>query len=87
MTTTSYKSRRDKESVNAPSEVYGLAEEGVDFPEGVARFLLVGTEGTATLVRPDGVEVANVPLRAGYNPLVCRQVKTLGTAADVYYCV
>lgn len=80
------RTRKDRLSVNAPSEQYYPVVVGEDIPDGPARYLLVGTAGTATLVRADGVEVANVPLVAGYNPLVVKQVKALGTAANIFYC-
>ena len=81
-----YSNRRDRLSANAPSEIYSPITSGADIPDGPARFLLVGTAGTATLVRHDGTVVADVPLQKGYNPLVARRV-TLGTAADVFYCL
>lgn len=82
-----YKGFKGRGEAAAPAEQYGPITEGADFPVGTARFLLVGTAGTATLVREDGTEVADVPLQAGVNPLVCKQVKTLGTAAAVFWCL
>jgi len=84
---TNYTSMRDRNSINAPSEVFAEITEGENIPNGPARYLLVGTAGTATLVREDGVEVEDVPLQAGYNPLVTKQVKSLGSAANVFYCL
>jgi hypothetical protein len=54
-------------------------------PDGTCRGLLVGTAGTANLMEQDGVTIrTNVPLQQGYNPLVCEQVRTGGTAADIW---
>jgi hypothetical protein len=55
-----------------------------DLPAGICRGLLVGTAGTANLVRMDGTEIASVPLQQGYNPLIVRRVKTGGTADDIF---
>lgn len=82
-----YKSWLDRRSVNAPAETYRPVVLGEDIPDGPARYLLVGTAGTATLVRGDGEVVSNVPLQAGYNPLVVKRVVSLGTASDVWYCL
>ena len=82
----SYKTRKGKGDMGAPSEEFAAAQEGVDFPDN-ARYLLVGTAGTATLKRVDGTVVADVPLEKGFNLLACRQVVSLGTAADVFYCL
>lgn len=82
-----YKTLRDRNSVNAPSETYRPVVLGEDIPDGPARYLLVGTAGTATIVRGDGEVVADVPLQAGYNPLVVKRVVSLGTAVDVWYCL
>lgn len=53
-------------------------------PNGTCRGLLVGTAGTANLMDADGNVCANVPLQAGYNPLQCRQVRTSGTADNIW---
>lgn len=82
-----YTKMSNRKSVSAPSEDFGEVTVGQDIPNGPARYLLVGTAGTATLMKTDGTTVADVPLQKGYNPLVVRQVVSLGTAADVFYCV
>lgn len=48
------------------------------------RGLLVGTAGTANLTEIDDTERTNVPLQAGYNPLICKRIKTGGTASDIW---
>jgi hypothetical protein len=44
----------------------------------------VGTAGTANLGQVDGTTRTDVPLQAGYNPLVCLQVRLGGTADDIW---
>jgi ABC-type uncharacterized transport system permease subunit len=48
------------------------ATTDVAFPQCVA--LLVSADVTATVTMANGVAVANVPLKAGYNPLQCTKV-------------
>jgi len=55
-----------------------------DLPDGVARALLVGTAGTANLQDEFGTTTTDVPLQAGYNPLNVKQVRTSGTADDIW---
>jgi hypothetical protein len=61
-----------------------VTKADANLPDGACRGLLVGTAGTANLQGRDGVTRANVPLQAGYNPLVVLQVRTGGTAADIW---
>lgn len=44
----------------------------VTFPQCVG--LLVSEDETVTVTMADGVAVANVPLKAGYNPIQCTKV-------------
>lgn len=46
----------------------------VDLPDGIARALLVGTPGAATLQDRNGVVRTGVPLQAGYNPIDVKRV-------------
>jgi hypothetical protein len=55
-----------------------------DLADGKCRGLLVGTAGTANLQDGDANNSANVPLQQGYNPLVCKQVRTGGTADNIW---
>jgi hypothetical protein len=55
-----------------------------DLADGVTKGLLVGTAGTANLMQFDGTIRANVPLQIGYNPIQARQVRTGGTADDIW---
>lgn len=53
-------------------------------PGGLCRGLLVGTAGTANLMTASGAIRENVPLQQGYNPIQCLQVRTGGTASDIW---
>lgn len=46
--------------------------------------LLCGTAGTVNLMDAEGNIVADVPLQQGYNPIQVRQVRTGGTADDIW---
>jgi hypothetical protein len=48
------------------------------------RALLVGTAGTANLRDARGNDLADVPLQQGYNPISVLQVRTGGTADDIW---
>lgn len=61
-----------------------VTKADADLPGSITRGLLVGTAGTANLMQPDGTVRANVPLQAGYNPLQVKQVRTGGTASDIW---
>jgi len=52
-------------------------------PNGPCRSLLVGVAGTANLMVA-GVIHTGVPLQAGYNPIRCEQVRTGGTASNIW---
>lgn len=71
--------------VSAPAEKWvKVAKADANLAGGVCRALLVGTAGTANLQGADGVTTTNVPLQVGYNPLRCLQVRTGGTADDIW---
>ena len=55
-----------------------------DMAAGTCKALLVGTAGTCNLKDENGTTHANVPLQAGYNPLRCIQIRTGGTASDIW---
>lgn len=70
---------------SAPADmVVPVTKADAALPEGTCRSLLVGTAGTANIVDGSGVTRTNVPLQQGYNPIVCQQVRTGGTAADIW---
>ena len=77
-----WSSEADKSS---PAELYiPVTKADTDLPGGICRGLLVGVAGTANLQQMDGTIRTNVPLQQGYNPLVVKQVRAGGTAADIW---
>ncbi len=66
------------------SDIVEVTKADSDLPNGVCRGLLVGTAGTANLGKVDGNNVADVPLQAGYNPIAVKQVRTGGTASNIW---
>lgn len=70
---------------SAPADAYvPVTKADTDLPTGTCRGLLVGTAGTANLQEQDGTNRANVPLQQGYNPIVVKQVRTGGTADNIW---
>jgi len=61
-----------------------VTKANTDFALGTCRSLLVGTAGTANLMQADGTVRADVPLQRGYNYIEARQVRTGGTADDIW---
>jgi len=61
-----------------------VTKADADLPGGRCFALLVGTAGTANLMDASGAIRTNVPLQLGYNSLSCNQVRTGGTAADIW---
>ena len=65
--------------------VYQLVTKAdANLPNSTTKALLVGTAGTANLMQPDGTIRTSVPLQVGYNPLQVLQVRTGGTATDIW---
>lgn len=75
-------------SANDPTRPSGkivpVTKANNDLADGVTRGLLVGTAGTANLMDETGEIRTSVPLQAGYNPLKVKQVRTSGTASDIW---
>lgn len=69
----------DPVSVFAP-----VTKADSNLPGGLCVALLVGTAGTANLMQRDGTTRADVPLQVGFNPLQCLQVRTGGTADNIW---
>ena len=61
-----------------------VTKADAELPDGPCRCLLVGTAGTANIVDATGATRTNVPLQQGYNPIVCQQVRTGGTASNIW---
>ena len=57
------------------------ADEDLTVP---AKSLLVGTAGTANIMDMMGNIRTDVPLMRGYNPIRVRQVRTGGSADDIW---
>lgn len=76
---------RYSDASSAPADDFvPVTKADTDLPDGTCRGLLVGTAGTANLHTKDGTLRSNVPLQQGYNPLICKQVRLGGTAADIW---
>jgi hypothetical protein len=72
-------------SDSAPATTFVLVTKAdANLAAGACRALLVGTAGTANLMQQDGTIRTDVPLQAGYNPLSVLQVRTGGTASDIW---
>lgn len=68
-----------------PAENYVLVTKAdSDLAGGLCRGLLVGTAGTANLGDIAGNVRADVPLQQGYNPLAVLQVRSGGTADNIW---
>jgi len=65
-------------------KIRAVTKANSDLPDGPCRALLVGTAGTANLMDASGEVLANVPLQVGYNPIQVLQVRTSGTADDIW---
>lgn len=68
---------------SAPT-IVAISKEDADLPGGVTRALLVGTAGDANLHDANGVLLTGVPLQQGYNPLRVLQVRTGGSASNIW---
>ena len=64
--------------------VYPVTKANSDLPNGTCRELFVGTAGTANLMDSEGNILADFPLQAGRNGILVRQVRTGGTATDIW---
>lgn len=78
-------SERAGDASMRPADAYApVTKADSDLPDGTCRALWVGTAGTANLMEQDGTIRTNFPLMQGPNPLVCKQVRTGGTASDIW---
>lgn len=84
MSTNPIEARFGDASAAPADAVVPVTKTDAALPGGTCRALLVGTAGTANIVDASGTTRANVPLQQGYNPIVCQQVRTGGTAADIW---
>lgn len=72
------------EETRPSGKIRAVTKANEDLPDGECRALLVGTAGTANLMDATGEILADVPLQQGYNPLKVLQVRTSGTADDIW---
>lgn len=62
-----------------------VTKADADLPGGACRALWCGTAGTANLMELDGTTIrTGFPLVQGLNPIAVRQVRTGGTATDIW---
>lgn len=64
--------------------IVSVTKADSDLANGICRSLCCGTAGTANLMDANGNILANYPLQTGYNPICVKQVRTGGTAADIW---
>lgn len=71
--------------ITRPSgKIRAVTLANADLPDGPCRALWVGTAGTANLMDTTGTILTNFPLVAGPNPIQVNQVRTGGTASDIW---
>jgi hypothetical protein len=70
--------------IGPSGRIVSVTKADSDLVGGVTRGLWVGTAGTANLVDESGVTLSNFPLVVGLNPVRVAQVKTGGTADDIW---
>lgn len=65
-------------------KIRSVTKADSDLSGGYCRALWVGTAGTANLVDCTGQLLTNFPLKEGLNPIQILQVRTGGTASDIW---
>lgn len=80
--TTAY--RRQTATLETPADIFVKVTKANEDLTDVTKALLVGTAGTANLMDASGVIRTDVPLVRGYNPLRVLQVRTGGSADDIW---
>lgn len=65
-------------------EIVPVEKIDANLPLGRCRGLLVGTPGTLNIMDASGAIRTNVPIQQGYNPIEVLQVRTGGTATDIW---
>lgn len=61
-----------------------VTKANANLPDGDCRTLIVGTAGTLNIMDLSGTVVENIPVTQGYNPIGARQVRTGGTALNIF---
>lgn len=72
------------EQIVAASKFVPIVKADADLTNGPARALWVGTSGTANLTEIDGTERSLVPLQVGLFPCKVLQVRTGGSADNIW---
>lgn len=73
-----------RNNIDTASALRLVTKANQDLPNGVSLGLLVGTAGTANIVDESGALCPDVPLQQGYNPIRCKQIRTGGTADNIW---
>lgn len=73
----------DQESDPAVA-IFAVTKADSALPNGTCRALLCGTAGTVNIMDASGNLCTNLPLQAGYNPIGAKQVRTGGTADNIW---
>lgn len=77
--------RHSRGSISTGESIVPVTKsDTVDLPNGPCRALLVGTAGTATVIDGGGATRTDIPLQAGYNPIVVQRILLGGTSADIW---
>jgi hypothetical protein len=71
-------------TLESPSDTFVLVTKANENLTRVTKALLVGSAGTANLMDASGQIRTDVPLIQGYNPLRVKQVRTGGTADNIW---
>jgi hypothetical protein len=66
------------------TSIRAVTKADAALPDGPCRALLVGTAGDANLMDASNTILTGVPLQAGYNPISVQQVRTGGSAANIW---
>lgn len=82
MRLTRWLAKSDKTS--PANAVRPVTKANADLPDGVCRGITVGTAGTLNFVDGSGEEHTGYPAQQGYNPIVCQQIRTGGTADNIW---
>ena len=76
--------RRGRSPDSCSSIFVLVTKADADLPSGPPRALWVGTAGTANLMDETGAVLTDFPLLEGLNPIAPRQVRTGGTADNIW---
>lgn len=76
--------RSQAANLESPADKFVKVTKANENLEDDTKALLVGTAGTANLMDRSGTIRTDVPLVQGYNPLRVRQVRTGGTADNIW---